>query len=47
MDRKRGGGVGVVCGGGKRDRKGEETVGEPNKVQNVVMRSQDLSWGKS
>lgn len=37
----------VRGGGGKRDRKGEETVGEPNKVQSVVMGSQDLSWGKS
>lgn len=36
-----------MYGGGKRDRKGEETVGEPNKVQRMVMGSQDLSWGKS
>lgn len=28
MGRKRGGGGGVLCGGGKRDRKGEETEGE-------------------
>lgn len=33
--------------GGKRDRKGEETGGRPNKVQSVVMGSRDMSWGES
>lgn len=55
MDRKRGGGGGgggglvvLVCGWGQRRRKGrKKTLGEPNKVQSVVMGSQDLSRGKS
>lgn len=52
MDRKRGGGGGggglvvLVCGWGQRKER-KERLGEPNKVQSVVMGSQDLSRGKS